>query len=143
MGNVYKATRASTVSSGDLLAGWSQEFGDDCAFPLSVLMTYINANLSGSRLTVQYAAPAATDFSVTVGSGNTHLIITPAGAYADGAIVLPSGVDREVVTVTSTQAVTAFAVSGGTVYGAPTTLAANGFFSIKYDGVMGVWYRIG
>lgn len=143
MGSVYKASRANVLASGDLVAGYSQEFGDDCAIPLSVLMTYINANIALGKLTSQYASPTATGFSVTVGSGDTHLLLTPSGAYASGTVVLPSGVDREVVTVTSTQAVTTLAVSGGTINGAPTTLAANGFFTLKYDGVMGAWYRIG
>lgn len=143
MGNVYKAARASEMNAGDLVAGWSQELGGDCAFPTSVLMAYINGALSQGRLTVQYASPNATAFSVTVGQSDTHLLLTPAGAYADGAVVLPVGVDREVVTVTSTQAVTALSVTGGTIYGAPTTLAANGFFTLKYDGVIGAWYRIG
>jgi hypothetical protein len=47
--------------------------------------------------------------------------------------------------VNTTQAVTALTVAGNgaTVNGAPTTLAANGFFRIRFDAVLDVWYRVG
>ena len=47
--------------------------------------------------------------------------------------------------VSCTQAVTTLTVSGNgsTVNGAPTTLAANGFFRLRYDGVFKAFYRVG
>jgi hypothetical protein len=33
--------------------------------------------------------------------------------------------------------------SGNTVTGAPTTLAANDFFTMRYDAATAAWYRVG
>lgn len=96
-----------------------------------------------------YAAPSATAFSVQIPntSDNYWLILTPTGTFADGEIVLPLStvaVDQQTVTINCTQIVTTLAIdgNGATVTGAPTTLAANGFFTLRYDAVTTTWYRI-
>jgi hypothetical protein len=33
--------------------------------------------------------------------------------------------------------------NGSTLNGAPTTIAANGFFNLRFDGVFKAWYRVG
>jgi len=63
-------------------------------------------------------------------------------------LVLPpvAGVlDKQELLVNTTQAVTTLTVSanGATVVGAPTTLAAGGFFCLRFDGVLDTWYRVG
>jgi hypothetical protein len=47
--------------------------------------------------------------------------------------------------VTSSQILTALTVGGAgtTVNGAPTTLAANGFFEMAYSATLNAWYRVG
>jgi hypothetical protein len=76
------------------------------------------------------------------------LLLTPGGTYATGTIVLPAlaeCADGQEVLVTCTQIVTALTVSGNgsTVNGAPSALAANGFFRLRFDGVLDSWYRVG
>jgi hypothetical protein len=77
---------------------------------------------------------------------STWLILTPLAGYAAGTIRLPAKATckhgQEVLIVT-TQAVTALTVdaNGAAIVGAPTTLAAAGSFHLKYDAVVGVWYR--
>ena len=136
---------AATLSAGDLLAVWRTSQGDTRKASLSALLTFINQNATISGVQVpQYAAPSATDFTVTVNAGDVWLILTPTGTFADGTIALPDGpADGDTVTVNCTQAVTALVVSSAkTVTGAPTALAANGFFTMRYDAVSGAWYRI-
>jgi len=61
-------------------------------------------------------------------------------------VVMPaSPVDGQQVVVTSTQAVTTLTVSGNgaSVNGAPSTLAANGYFRLRYDQINNSFYRIG
>jgi hypothetical protein len=79
---------------------------------------------------------------------NVYLLLTPTGTLAAGTITLPalaSAVDGQQVLVSCTQIVTALTVAGNgaTVNGAPTTLAANGFFRLRFDGVNNSWYRVG
>ena len=40
-------------------------------------------------------------------------------------------------------AISTVAGNGSTVNGAPTTLAANSFFRLRFDGVFKAWYRVG
>lgn len=120
------------------------------------LLDYAQANLEfpdSQAFQTQYAAPSATGFSIALSpspvTNNVHLILTPTGAFAAGTIVLPLAttcVDGQRVLVNTTQAVTTLTVSGNgatAVIGAPTTLAANAFFQLKFDQPTSNWYRIG
>jgi hypothetical protein len=108
---------------------------------------FVAETLSIGGITSHYAAPSSTAFSVELPdvTNTIWLILTPTGTFADGEIVMPSApVDQQTVTVNCTQIVTTFVVdgNGATVTGEPSTLAANGFFSLRYDAVANVWYRI-
>lgn len=144
MTTINQLSAADEVSLGDLLPAFILEDGDTRKVSLSVLLAFLEANLSRGTLSTRYAAPSATGFSVTAES-NTHLILTPLAGYAAGTVVLPATpTDRDEFLCNSTQAVTTLTINGNgkTVTGGPTTLAANAFFRLKYDGVLSVWYRI-
>jgi hypothetical protein len=107
---------------------------------------------AGGGLITQYFAPNATGWSTLVlppeDGESVFLLITPVAGYAAGTITLPPQAechDGQELLVTCTQAVTALTVAGNgsTVNGAPTTLAANGFFRLRFDGVFKAWYRVG
>lgn len=108
---------------------------------------------SPGGLVTQYAAPAATGFTVAVAppsaGASMFLLLTPVGAYAAGTIKLPLKAelqDGQELLVHTTQAVTALAfdLNGATAAnGAPTTLAQFAFFRLRYDTVNASWYRVG
>ena len=114
-------------------------------FSLSLLLSWIQSSLVlPYDLVQQYAAPNATAFSIPVVAGDTWLLLTPTAAFAAGTVVLPlTVVNRNRVRVTTTQAITALTVlgNGRSINGAPTTLAANGFFTLGYDATFNAWYR--
>lgn len=148
MTNINHLSSLDTIQLGDLLAVWSTNNGDTRKASMSLLLSFMQANLTlPGSLTTQYAAPSATGFSVTVALGDTWLLLTPTGTFAAGTIVLPtSAADKSEVSVNCTQIVTALTVSAGgtTVTGAPTTLAAaNAFFTMRYDAATNAWYRVG
>tara|TARA_R110000744_G_scaffold68266_3_gene138915 strand:- start:666 stop:1106 length:441 start_codon:yes stop_codon:yes gene_type:complete len=146
MSNINQLSTITTLVGGDLLPVWSTNNGDTRRASLTTLTTYMQSALTlPGELTTQYAAPSATAFSVTISAGDTWLILTPTGTFANGAIVLPTGAtDKSEVSVNCTQIVTLLAVtSGNTVTGAPTALAANGFFTMRYDAATTAWYRVG
>jgi len=153
MSSIDKLSRVTSVTGADLLPLFSGSIGQDAAATLSVLATWLQTQLSasGAYLT-QYAAPAATGFGITVApitiGQSVWLLLTPAAGYAAGTLTLPaqaSCVDGQEVMVSSTQAVTTLTMggNGSTVNGAPATLAANGFFRLRFDGVFKAWYRVG
>jgi hypothetical protein len=141
----------SDIAAADAVPFYSAAGGADRRTSVSQLATLLQTLLNtGGGPTQQYAAPNATGFSVTispaVAGAWVWLLLTPVAGYAAGTIVLPAAPqDRQEVVVNSTQAVTTLTVSGNgaTVNGAPSTLAANAFFRMKYDAVLSTWYRIG
>lgn len=151
MSAIDRLPRTASLASSDLVALFSTSLGDDAAATLATLVTWLQAQLTAdSALMTQYSAPAATGFSVTVApavtGGSVWLLLTPAAGYAAGTVVLPaSPVDGQEVQVSCTQAVTTLTVSGNgsTVNNAPATLAAGGFFRMRFDGVFSAWHRIG
>lgn len=160
MSNISDYTSVSTIASGDLLVVYDVSESDNRKLSISSLQSYLQSNLSfttGASVgayTTQYAAPSATGFSVTItdeddDDANVHLILTPVAGYAAGTIVLPavaSLIDKQEVLVNCTQAVTTLTIdkNGATALtGAPTTLAANNFFRLKYDLATSTWYRVG
>ena len=144
MATINQLSSVSSLQGGDNIAVWDTSNGDSRKCSITTLMDYVNANVTTVTQNTQYAAPAATGFSVTVNTGNIWLILTPVSTYAAGAIVLPTGAtDKDTVTVNCTKIVTSLTVSSGaSVVGAPTTLAANGFFTMRFDGATSTWYRI-
>jgi hypothetical protein len=119
---------------------------------MSVIKSFVLAGSTSSDDKVtQYSSPTATGFSVTIldSSGTSvWLILTPLAGYAAGTLILPAVancVDRQEILFNTTQAVTTLTINanGATVIGAPTTLAANAFFRLRFDDVLNVWYRVG
>ena len=146
MANINQLSSTSTLEGGDLIVVWATNNGDSRKASLTLLTDYLQTALvQPGSLTTQYAAPSATAFSVTISLVNTWLLLTPTGPFAAGTIVLPaSPTDKAEVSINTTQAITALTVSGNgaTVTGAPTTLAQNAFFTMRYDAVTAAWYRV-
>lgn len=155
MTQINQLSAVDTVVGSDQVPIYASGQGDARKAAMSVLLAYMQDNLtfseSGISYTTQYAAPSATGFSVQItdDSDNTHLILTPVAGYAAGTIVLPAVgnvIDKQEVLVNSTQVVTTLTIDGNgavAVTGEPSTLAANDFFRLKYDITVQTWYRVG
>lgn len=150
--NCNRVTSTSQLSGSDLLAIFLQQNGGNSAVSLTLFADWLSDNITvtGDSMVTQYSAPSATGFTATItdSDASAWLILTPLATYAAGTIVLPSfanAADKQEVLVNCTQIVTALTVSssGATVTGAPTTLAANGFFRMRLDRVLETWYRVG
>lgn len=152
MTTINKLTRTDSVSAGDVVPVYMQNNGDARGAAMSVLLAYIQNNLTfpDPDMVTQYAAPSASGFSVSItdSSADTHLILTPTGTLAAGTIVLPAltnAVDRQQVLINTTQAITTLTISANgasAITGAPTTLGANDTFLLQYDAPTSTWYMI-
>ena len=148
---IQNLTSVTDITGSDAVALFSASMGADVKATLTTLVAWLQTELtSAGGLVTQYSAPAATGFSVTVtpptDGASMWLLLTPAAGYAAGTILMPATpVDGQEVQVSSTQAVTTLTVSGNgkTINNAPATLAAGGFFRMRYDGVFAAWYRVG
>jgi hypothetical protein len=152
MTTINQLSAVDSVVSSDQVPIYSSGQGDARKASMSVIKSFVlsGATTSDDKVT-QYAAPTATGFSVTIldSSGTSvWLILTPLAGYAAGTLVLPAVancVDRQEILFNTTQAVTTLTINanGATVIGAPTTLAANAFFRLRFDDVLNTWYRVG
>jgi hypothetical protein len=144
-----KLNRTDRFDNGDLVVLWVGGDYDYRGISKDDFIKAIAEDLNFGKPVTQYSAPNATGFNVQIDSmvGDVHLILTPEAGYATGTITLPlSPIDKQSVLVNSTQAIAALTVTpqaGNTVFGQPTTLAANGFFTLKFDALLKRWYRVG
>jgi len=144
-----------TPTAASLIPFYDALNGRDAACSVTQLATLILAGLTSVGFGTQYASPNASGYAVTVNpptSGTPMwLLLTPVADYANLTLNLPVGADGQEVLVSSTHAVTGTLTTTGAlvgaatqpVNGAPATLAANGFFRLKFSGISGSWYRVG
>lgn len=151
MPQINQLASVDQVQPGDQVPIYSSNNGDARKASLLLLKTFFQEGVTAAddKIT-QYSAPSATGFSVQINndSDSVWLVLTPTAGFADGTLVLPAVancVDRQEILVNCTQAVTTLTVSGNgsTVIGAPTTLAANAYFTLRFDSVLSRWYRVG
>lgn len=142
---INELTAATSISTATLYPAWNDS--DTQRVSGALLLAWLQANLTftSAKPVQQFAAPT-TGQTVTVATGDTWLLITPAGTLAALTVTLPTDrTDGEIVRVTSSQILTSLTVGGAgtTVNGAPATLAANGFFEMAYSETLNAWYRVG
>lgn len=148
---INELSALDALSPGDSVPVFSTQNGDTRRVAASVLRDYVNSGEGvGDDKITQYAAPSATGFSAQINntSASVWLVLTPTAGFAAGTLVLPAVancVDRQEILVTTTQAVTALTISanGATLSGAPTTLTANAFFTLRFEALTKIWYRAG
>ena len=154
MPTINQLSSVDSVVGADQVPIYCSTNGDARKASITVIANYIQDLLTPANgFETQYFAPGLTGFSVTVTpsaeGGSVYLLMTPSAGFAAGTIVLPAlatCLDGQVVLVSCRQSVTALTVSENgavAVNGAPTTLAANAFFQLRYDGVTQSWYRVG
>lgn len=149
-----KITRTDSVAPGDLFVLYKTGAGDYRGIPADGAVQYMQDNLTFpsntgvQAFTTQYAAPSSTAFDIAISpadGSNVHLILTPTAGFAAGSVTLPpvaNCVDKQEILVNCTQQVTAFTVVGP-VTGAPSSIGADDFFRLKFDGLTNTWYRVG
>lgn len=140
----------SPISSGDQVPVFSPINGDARRTSIGSLLTFFQQSFASPTLAVNLFVPGD-GFNITVPtpvSESQWMLLQPAGTLASGTITLPlnTGVpDGTSVLVTSTQIITTFTVAlngASAVFGAPTTLAAADFFTLRYYQETNSWYRV-
>jgi hypothetical protein len=138
------------VSPGDQVPVYSPNNGDARRLPVSALLQYFQQTFASPTLATNVYTPG-TGFNVAVPTpvaAQQWMLIQPAGTLALGTVTLPLNTqtpDGTEVLVTTTQQITGFtlALNGATAaYGAPSTLAAEDFFRMRFVQATNSWYRI-
>jgi hypothetical protein len=151
MANINQLSGLSQLSGGDLIPVYVPNNGDARKVSVTQLLQYFQQTFAAPTVATNLYTPG-TGFNITVPtpvSEQQWMIIQPAGTLAAGTVTLPlnTGVpDGTEVRVTTTQIITTFtlALNGAlAAFGAPTTLAANAFFTMRFYQATNSWYRIG
>jgi len=116
----------------------------------AVVADFIEQNVTvNDGKVIQYSSPISGSTVAISGTNNSvWLVLTPISTVASLTILLPqvSGcVANQEILVNTTQTITALTVNlnGAVGGGVPTTLAANGFFTLRFEPVIQKWYRVG
>lgn len=150
MPSINQLPLLAQVSPGDQVPVYSPNNGDARRLPVSSLLAYFQQTFASPTLATNVYTPG-TGFNVAVPTpvaDQQWMLIQPAGTLALGTITLPLNTqtpDGTEVLVTTTQQITGFtlALNGATAaYGAPSTLAAEDFFRMRFVQATNSWYRI-
>ncbi len=150
MPQIYQLPLLAQVSPGDQVPIYSPNNGDARRLPISALLAYFQQTFASPTLATNVYTPG-TGFNIAVPTPVAQqqwMLIQPAGTLATGTVTLPLNTqtpDGTEVLITTTQQITAFTLAGNgasQLYGAPTTLAAQDFFRMRFVQATNSWYRI-
>jgi hypothetical protein len=151
MPTINQLAGLSQVSGGDLLPIYVPNNGDARKVSVSQLLAYFQTVFAAPTVSTNLYTPGA-GFNITVPtpvSEQQWMLLQPAGTLATGTITLPLNTgtpDGTQLLVTTTQIITAFTLAlngAAAAFGAPTTLAVNAFFTMRFYQAANSWYRIG
>ena len=151
MTNINQLSSTDSLSGSDLVPLFSQANGNARKSSLTQIAQFIQGLITSTddKLT-QYYAPSVSGFQVQINNDNlsVFLILTPTAGFVAGTLILPLEMncqDKQELLIVSTQLITTLTINanGSSIVGAPSTLAANGYFKLRFDGVTSTWYRIG
>jgi hypothetical protein len=150
MPQINQLSSISQVSGANQIPVYDQNTGDARKMSVSALLQYFQATFAAPTVATNLFTPG-TGFNVAVPtpvSEQQWMVIQPAGTLATGTITLPLNTqtpDGTEVLVTTTQQITAFTLAlngAANGYGAPSTLAAQDFFRMRFYQATNSWYRI-
>jgi len=150
MPTINQLAPVSQLSGGDQIPIYVPNNGDARRVSVTQLLQYFQATFAAPTVATNLYTPGA-GFNITVPTPTTEqqwMVIQPAATLADGTVTLPlnTGVpDGTQVLVTTTQIITSFTLAANgaaNTFGAPTTLAANAFFTMRYYQATNSWYRV-
>lgn len=150
MPQINKLPASDTVQGGDLFAVYISNQGDARKVSATTLLEFIKQNIGQAGYVTQSVVVSSSGFNtqVTDNGGNVWLILNLTATFSSGTITLPAFanvVDGQEVRVYCTRQVNTFTVDGNgavAVNGAPSSLSADAFFTLKFNAVSNSWYRI-
>jgi len=150
MPTINQLPLVSGLTLGDNLVLYSPSNGDTRRVPLSQLLTFFQQVFASPTLATNVYTPG-TGFNIAVPTPVAQqqwMLLQPAGTLATGTITLPLNTgtpDGTEILITTTQQITAFTLAPNgamSLYGDPTTLAAEDMFRMRYVSATNSWYRI-
>ncbi|WP_284085368.1 transcriptional regulator [Acinetobacter nosocomialis] len=150
MSNRLNETDALGV--GDQFVLYKGNCTDFRSVPQDVVLEWILSNIPVIKpvsAIIQPFNPNA-DFTIAIENNavGTYLVMNPSVSITNGTITLPPMAeltDGQELLVTSSQQIENLTIAGNSaaLIGNPNTIAATGFFKLKFDLLSQTWYRVG
>lgn len=153
MPTLSSLSRVDMIRDTDEVILYSPSQGDTRKASMPQVAAYVQAKTEGDPDETIYSvvssggALTVAALPVVAGAG-VWVQLNPASNVPSITIALPGVGDRaqdQEVLVTSTKTLASIAINGNgaVVRGAPTTLSADGFFTLRFDSLSTTWYRVG
>lgn len=148
---INRLPAADKIQGGDLFAVYIQANGDARKVSATVLLDFIKQNLGQVNYVTQNTAVTSDGFSVQVTSNGSNIwtIMNLTASFNSGSLTLPpvaEALDGQEVLVFCNRQVNNFTINGNgavAVNGAPTSLSADAYFTMRFNAASQSWYRIG
>ncbi len=147
-----RLNETDALGVGDQFVLYKGNCTDFRSLPQDILLQWILENIPVVKpisAIIQPFNPNA-DFTIAVENNavGTYLVMNPSVSITNGTITLPQMAeltDGQEVLVTSSQEVENLTIAGNgaALIGNPNTIAADGFFKLKFDQLSLTWYRVG
>lgn len=150
MSNRLNETDALGV--GDQFVLYKGNCTDFRSLPQDILLQWILENIPVVKPIAAIIQPfnPNSDFNIQIENNavGTYLVMNPSVSITNGTITLPQIAeltDGQELLVTSSQKIENLTIvgNGATLVGNPNTIAADGFFKLKFDQLSLTWYRVG
>ena len=139
----------SEVNGSDNLPIYNDANASTRKMSLNVFLSWFTANFTNPAFITNIQTPGdGFNITMTQDAKNAWLLLRPTGALATGTILLPAPAvcaDGQEVIVTTTLQISSFTVNGNgatAVYGAPSVLAAEDKFRLRYNLQTTSWYAV-
>lgn len=149
MPTINQLSSITTLTSSDQLVVYQTNSGDARKASLGTFLNWFEEAFASPTFATVYAAPTISGFVVTLDQNTQSiwLLLQPALAMAAGTIVIPAPnlcFDGQELLVFSSAEIAALTVngSGAAVYGAPSYLAANGSFMLRFNALQQSWFCV-
>ncbi|MFI8146042.1 transcriptional regulator [Acinetobacter sp. ABJ_C5_2] len=147
-----RLNETDALGVGDQFVLYKGNCTDFRSLPQDVLLQWILENIPVIKpiaAIIQPFNPNA-DFTIAIENNavGTYLVMNPSVSITNGTITLPPMgelTDGQELLVTSSQQIENLTIAGNgaALIGNPNTIAASGFFKLKFDQLSQTWYRVG
>lgn len=150
MPEINRLPAVDKIQGGDLFAVYVQANGDARKAAANVLLDFVKQNLGQVNFVTQSVVVSSSGFNVQVTSNgsNIWLIMNLISDFAVGTITLPplaEALDGQEIMVFTNRQITSFSIDGNgavAVNGAPTSLAADSAFTLRFSLTSNSWYKV-
>ncbi|MGL2989183.1 transcriptional regulator [Acinetobacter nosocomialis] len=147
-----RLNETDALGVGDQFVLYKGNCTDFRSVPQDVILEWILSNIPVVKPIAAIIQPSNPngDFNIQIENNavGTYLVMNPSVCITNGTITLPliaNVSDGQELLVTSSHEVENLTIvgNGATLVGNPNTIAADGFFKLKFDQLSLTWYRVG